>query len=845
MKVLITIIGVIFSLNAFAQVDLSYYLPNNVIYDAKIPTPKSVIGHEVGEWHVSHDKLVRYMYVLANASERVSIKEYARTFENRPLLILTITSPNNHNNIERIRTEHLKLSNPDESEGIDLNNSPAVLYMGYSIHGNEASGSNAALIAAYHLAAAQGKEVEDMLQNTVILLDPSFNPDGLNRYASWVNSHKSKNLVTDPNNLEQNEAWPGGRTNHYWFDLNRDWLAVQMPESKGRMKVYHDWKPNVLTDHHEMGTNSTFFFQPGIPTRNHPLTPKNNYVLTEKIAQYHAKAFDNIGSLYYSKENYDDFYYGKGSAFPDVNGGIGILFEQASSRSHAKQGKNGVVTFPFAIRNHFTVTLSTIKSVQALRIGLLKHQRDFYNSVGSKAAKDPVKGYVFGEEKDKTRTNAFIKILLKHKIDCYKSEQNLTHSGLSFESNKTYIVPANQPQYRLIKTIFEKQTSFEDSLFYDVSTWTLPLSFDIKYIELTAKNYSTSMLGEKIAKIETDKGNVIGNKTKVAYAFEWNDYNAPLALNLFQSVGLKTKVSLEPFNNDEGKQFGRGSIIIPVTQNRKSPSQIFEEVKKIAQQSGIEVHALSSGYTSGVNLGSPNIVALKKPKAMMLTQGKVRSYDAGEIWHLLDQRVHYPLTQVSVSKFQNINIDKYNIIIMVNGNYSGLDQEKLKSWIQKGGIVIAMKKGAQWLSNNALSKVKFKKKQSDSTRRDLPYNMRSRYKGAQLIGGSFFKTKLDLTHPIGFGYNREQVSVFRNSTLFMEKLNDPYGNPLVYTEEPLQSGYISKENIEKLSNTSAISISKFGKGKIISFSDNPNFRAFSYGTNKLFLNSFFFGGIIK
>ncbi|MEM6362493.1 MAG: M14 family zinc carboxypeptidase, partial [Bacteroidota bacterium] len=298
------------------SVDLSYIIPGGVSYNQAIPTPKSVIGHEVGEWHISHDRLVNYMYAVAEASQRITIQEIGRTFETRPQLLLTITSPENQAKIDQIKKDHVGLTDPNRSASLDITNMPAVVYMGYSIHGNEPSGSNASLAVAYYLAAAQGKEIEDLLKNVIILLDPCLNPDGLNRFANYVNSRKSKNLVSDPNSTEQNEPWPRGRTNHYWFDMNRDWLPVQLPESKNRIRMFHEWKPNVLTDHHEMGSNSSFFFQPGIPSRNNPLTPTNNYRLTDKMGEYHAKALDKIGSLYYTRESFDDYYYGKGSTYP-------------------------------------------------------------------------------------------------------------------------------------------------------------------------------------------------------------------------------------------------------------------------------------------------------------------------------------------------------------------------------------------------------------------------------------------------------------------------------------------------------------------------------------------------
>ena len=307
------------------QLDLHYYIPDNERYNNNIPTPKEVIGHEVGEWHVTHDKLVAYMRALAKASDRISIEDRGKTYEGRPLLLLTITTPENHSRLDQIRERHLKATN---DASVDVSKDPIVVYQGFSIHGNEPSGSNAALAAAYYLAASTTSDTKDLLRNTIILFDPSLNPDGLQRFAYWANTNKSKLINPDPNDREYTEVWPRGRTNHYWFDMNRDWLPVQLPESKARIETYHQWLPNILTDHHEMGSNSTFFFQPGIQSRTHPLTPAMNQELTKEIATYHAKALDRIGSQYYSEESFDDFYYGKGSTFPDINGGIGILFEQ-------------------------------------------------------------------------------------------------------------------------------------------------------------------------------------------------------------------------------------------------------------------------------------------------------------------------------------------------------------------------------------------------------------------------------------------------------------------------------------------------------------------------------------
>lgn len=406
---------------SFSQ-ELNYYLPDSVQYNPSVPRPKEIVYHNVGEYHITHDRLVNYMQALAKAvPDRIKIETMGFTYEGRPQVLLLITSPKNHQNLEQIRQQHVQLTDPSKSGALNTDNMPVVLYIGHSIHGNEPSGANASLLSAYYLAAAQGRQIDDLLNNAVILFDPSFNPDGLQRFSTWVNQHKSKTPVTDPASREFSEVWPGGRFNHYWFDLNRDWLPAQHVESQNRLKWFHLWKPNILTDHHEQGSNATFFFQPGVPSRVNPLTPPKNQELTEKIGKFHAQFLDRIGSLYFTKENYDDFYYGKGSTYPDVNGAIGILFEQASSRGHAQQTANGILRFPFTIRNQFTTTLSTLEAAKALRKELLDWQKDFYRTALNDASSFATKGYVFGDAADPAKTEIFVNMLRRHQIDVYLS----------------------------------------------------------------------------------------------------------------------------------------------------------------------------------------------------------------------------------------------------------------------------------------------------------------------------------------------------------------------------------------------------------------------------------------
>ncbi len=835
----------LFALQLQAQADLSYYLPQNVTYNKNIPTPKDVLGYEVGEWHVGHDQLVYYMQAVAKASDRVTIKTFARTYENRPLVVLTITSPDNHKNLESIRTKHVQLTDSKQSKKLNTDKMPVVIYQGYSIHGNEASGTNAALLYAYYLAAAEGKDIEKKLENTVVLLDPCFNPDGLNRFASWVNTHKSDTPVADPNDREYTEAWPRGRTNHYWFDLNRDWLLTQHPESQGRIRNFHEWKPNVLTDHHEMGTNSTFFFQPGVPSRTHPITPKRNQELTGKIGEYHAKHLDKIGSLYYTKESFDDFYYGKGSTYPDVNGAIGILFEQASSRGHIQESVHGLLTFPFTVRNQFTTSLSTFEAANGLKKELLDWQRTFYTTASDEAKADEVKGYVFGDAFDKARTAHFIELLQRHEVRIYKNNKSITKNGQTFSKDNSYIIPTNQPQYRLIKAVFEMRTTFTDSLFYDVSGFNLALAFNMPFSEMKG---ATPSLGDLVKEPKKLEGTVKGGESKYAYLFRWDEYYTPKAMHEILNKGLVAKVlnaKSTILTADGTQNFGEGTIMIPVARQSMNAKDLHDFLKGVASRSSLEMVAVNTGLsTEGVTLGSPSWSTLRLPKTLVAVDGGVTSYDAGEVWHLFDQRFKMPITKMPSGRLGSTNLDKYNTIILVNGSYDKKAADNIREWLKQGNTLIVYRGAIGWASRNKLARVKFVSNKSNHSAR-RPYNKLSPDRGAKVIGGAIFETEADLTNPLLYGYHRENIPVFHRGTTFMQPTKNRYATPMLYTDKAILNGYISDDNLNRMKNSAAIIVNQVGRGRTICLSDNTNFRAFWYGTNKILMNAVFFGHTIS
>ncbi|RTZ02656.1 M14 family metallopeptidase [Flavobacterium sp. GSP6] len=818
-------------------VPLAYFLPQNETYNDKIPTPKSVFNFELGEMHTDHNQVVRFMEAIAKASDRVQIETTGYTYENRPLQLLTISSPENLAKIDEIHRKHLALSDSDTNAS-DVSNLPIVLYLGYSIHGNESSGTGAAIALAYYLTASESPELKKMLDNTIILLDPSLNPDGLHRFSTWVNSHKSKNLVTDPNDREFNEAWPGGRFNHYWFDMNRDWLPVQLPESQARIRTFRKWMPNVLCDFHEMGTNSTYFFQPGVQSRTNPLTPELNQKLTKKIAGYHAKALDKIGSFYYVEDGFDDFYYGKGSTYPDINGGIGILFEQASSRGHAQQSVNGIITFPFTIKNQFTTSLSSVQAAYEMRKELLEYQRDFFTNSSAESKRNKTKGYVFGDEKDATKVQELAKILSQHKIEMLQLKEDITINKKKFSKDLSIIIPMEQKNSKLIHAIFDRQTKFKDSIFYDISAWNFDLAFNLNFEELN----SLSQAGARYENVL--KPGTVNQKSDVGYLIEWTDYNSPKLLYQLQAKGLRIKTTKKPFVHN-GKTFSYGSLLVPVQNQTMSSDEMYVYLNQIIPEYAIAITAVETGFTDGANLGNPNLVNLTMPKVAMVVGRGVDPSDAGELWHLFDQKAQIPLTKIDMEQLQRVTLSGYTTLIMVNGNYGGLSPAtaaKIEQWTQSGGTLIAYQDAIKWLNDSKLIELTLKTTKNEA--KAISFEQTSDFTGAQEIGGAIFETRLDLSHPINYGMPRNTMPIFRNSSIFIEPNKNSFGNPIQYTKNPLLSGYISKPKLELLKETVPFQAIRKGDGAILIFTDNTNFRAFWLGTEKLFWNAVFFGKLM-
>jgi hypothetical protein len=825
------------------------YLPIQASFDPLIPLPKQTLGFEIGQRHVRHDQLRQYFSTLAHSSKRIKITTIGQTPQLREQFLVTISSEKNLANLDNIlveRNAHQKklLSNNKNQ----LEQEPLVLWLSYSVHGDEISGANAAMVVAYYLAASTDKTIETMLDNTIIVLEPSANPDGMDRFVNWVSTYRGSASNSDPEHIEHHQGWISGRTNHFWFDLNRDWLFLTQQESRHRLKYFHQYQPNVVGDYHEMGANSSYFFQPGILSRTHPLTPKQNITLTKVLAKYHVKALDKAQRLYFSEEQYDDFFYGKGSTYPDINGSIGILFEQASSRGMQQETINGLLTFEFGIQNHVLTSLSTIEGAWQNREELKKYRQNFYAEALKQAKKEKFAGYLINESKDDYRLQALLNILTQHQIKAYFLDEDFSYEGKKYIAENSYYVPLAQKQYRLIQALFNQETNFVDNTFYDVSGWTIPLAMDIDFQQLDS-TWGLELADKPWSSEDITQVNKINTKTTdYAYAFEWHHYLAPKLLNQLLKKKIKAKVAAASFTSqvkNKNRLFASGTIIIPTT--TQSEPNWRAELAELARTANIELFAIKSGLTSqGIDLGSSSFKRLKLPKVLLLGGEGISQYEAGEIRFYFDETLQIPLSIIEHSRLNNVDLSHYSHLILVDGDYTTISEKnssKLKDWITQGGVVFAQKGGAKWLAELQILSVDFVSKKQIAQLFDsekLSYKDKVKLSARKRIAGAIFATKLDTSHPLAFGYKDKNLPLFRNSTLIMVTGQQPFITVAKYTATPLLSGYTDKNLVNRLAHNAAIVAHNYGEGRVIASSDVLAFRGYWLGSSKLLANSLFF-----
>jgi hypothetical protein len=840
-----------------AHSDLDF-LPTDVTFNPAIPTPEAVLGYPVGTWHVRHDQLIAYMEAVAVASDRVTLETTGLTHEQRKLVLLSITTPENQRNIAQIKANHQATITAGKAP---KESAPLVMYMGYSVHGNEPSGSNAALLIAYYLAAAQGPQVDELLENAVILLDPSLNPDGLARFAQWANMHKGKHPSANSLHREHKERFPSGRTNHYWFDLNRDWLLLTHPESRARVAQFQAWRPHILTDFHEMYTDQTYFFQPGVPSRKNPLTADQNIDLTNLLGEYHAQALDDEAQLYFTQERFDDFYYGKGSTYPDAHGAVGILFEQASSRGHLQDSINGQLSFAQTIKNQVTTSFSTFKGALAHKSTFLQHHAQFTRDTEALQQQDEVGGYLIALSKDAKRNQAIVANLNAHNITTTLLTRDIKANNIEFTAGDALFVTTAQPQYRLLSSLFSTRKSFPDNTFYDVSNWNIALAYNLAFTSLTkreARKVDATVIKQMPDKTDSSPSMNHAVTSKVAYVFTWDDSSAPALLYRLLANDLQARIAGKPFSaktqSGEVEQFAAGTIIIPAGLQRSAQWQ--EKLRTMADHLTVQLVGLTSGLTpQGIDLGSPSMQVATLPNVMIVGGVGTSETEVGEIWHYFDTRLKMPVAVVDQDRISSANIADFTHIVFASGSYRSLsdsDIKALKSWVRDGGIAIGTKRGAAFLAQQGLLEASVLDSDAidnEFSEADLHFADQDAHHAQKLVAGATYQALVDTTHPIMFGVVDQAkpnalLPMFKTNNMVLKAVDKPFISVAKYSMEPLLGGYSAEAMQELIAQSSAIVAHPYGRGQVIGFTDNVNFRGYWRGTEKLMANAVFMAKLI-
>lgn len=843
-----------------------------------IPSPKEIIGHELGEKYTSHAQIEDYILTLKDlAGDRLEVVPYGKTYEGRTLYLVIISSPENINLLEEIKSSIKKISDPRKTNDREvaqiIKSTPAIAWLSYGVHGNEASATEASLDVIHQLVSRSDEEIMFLLKNLVIIIDPLLNPDGHERYVNFQIERAGKKPVEDRAAVEHSEDWPFGRSNHYYFDLNRDWAWLTQKETQARIKAYQEWKPQVYADFHEMGYNSSYFFFPSFKPVNKNI-PKNTMEWGEIYGRANAYAFDKKGWSYWSGEVFDLFYPGFGDSWPSLNGAIGMTYEQAGQTGvRIKRADETILTLKDRIDHHSTTSFTTLRVTAENREKRLLDFYQFFKYAVDEGKNGPIRNYIIDVSKDPAQAAKMVDLLLYQGIEVEKTIKDVTLNELNtyFQKGKwtknipsgSYIIKLDQPAKRLITSLMEEEPVLADTFFYDISTWSLPVAFGVEtYWTSKPLNIST----EKITATKIKEGEVVGGKAVYAYVFRWNSNNAIKLLVYLLQNNYKVHSALKEFKI-YGEKFERGSIIIPVGGNR---SDIHEKIYELARDHHIKVYAAKSGFTEeGINLGSDRAVRLKKPKIIVATNSPISSESYGAIWSMFDNDYGIDFVPVQIDRIKWLDLHDYTAMIFPDdwGNGSGYKNEldsnavqKIKTWIAGGGTFIGIEGGAAFASASvgkiASVKLKEKKKSEDKkdqktedkkdikkddklTQEDMEKMMtiEERVKKDRLnyIPGTMLRVKLDNSHPLGFGYD-SIITVLKTSRTIYELSPNGY-NVGIYTRSPRLSGYISRENEKMLEQTPAIVHEQLGSGNIILFADDPNFRGFWESLNRLFLNS--------
>lgn len=862
LKFLLSILIVVLTSSSVVSQQLlsdRFQFDSELTYDSDVQSPAEFLGYEPGEEYSHHYQLGAYLKNLADISNRVSLITYGQTYEGRNLWLAIITSEENHGRLEEIRENNLRIADASvsDSEATELMESnPAIVWLSYGVHGNEASSAEAALQTAYRMAAAEDEETSGFRDEAVIIIDPILNPDGRDRYVTWYKSSQANVLNTDPMDLEHDEIWPGGRTNHYWFDLNRDWVWLVHPESRGRIAEYQKWMPQVHLDLHEQGFNNNYFTMPGTTPRNKQL-PDTYEEWSDRFGRGTIEEFDRHKISYATREAFDFFYPGYGSSYPSLMGGIGMLAEQGghSRGGRAVETEDGyVLTLQQRIFDHYKNSVATVRTAIENRTELLGY---FRNALNPSTSKIDTKAYILPDNID-DHTYDVLDILLKQGIEVERATEDFTlrnttdywenSSERRSFNNGDFIIRTNQMKHLLVTTLFEPEMAIEDSVMYDMSVWSIPMAYNLNAVRV---NDEPPVSTERLAELPDRNVQVINASAEYAFVIDWNQQMAPKALGELWRRGYKVRSAEKVFSKD-GVDFSRGSLIVLMGRNYEKRTEIRRDMQEVADFAGVEIHGLDTGrMDSGIDLASRSSTVLHKPNVAMIIDRPFNSYTAGQIWFQFDQNVEYGISRLRSWRLTSLDLSEYDVIILpgqrrTSPHFGEKETEALKHWVEQGGTLVATEDAALNLSSDRMEFISVELVKEEKNEEEevtdpaafTPYEARVDTFGLRRIPGAAFKAHIDTSHPLAFGLKDRLYSLTYNTDQFVPSSSyNVVGHYESEASNLLVSGYASQENLQKAAGNAFAGVASMGNGKVVLLADNTQYRMFWRGPERLMINA--------
>ena len=852
------------------------------------PSPQAFLGYGLGEHFTPHYKIVGYFKEVEKAvPEQVKVEQYGTTYEGRPLLLAYIASPANLQRLESIRRNNLRLAGVSGSEGggKEDENAPVIVWLSYNVHGNEPASSEAAMKTLYELVNPANEKAKEWLKNTVVIIDPCINPDGRDRYVNWYNMAVGASPNPDPQSREHREPWPAGRTNHYNFDLNRDWAWQTQKETQQRLKKYNAWLPQVHVDYHEQGYNNPYYFAPAAEPYHEVITPwqREFQVL---IGKNNAAAFDRQGWLYFTKEEFDLFYPSYGDTYPTYNGAIGMTYEQGGiSAGLAVSTSDGdTLTLADRLEHHYTTGMATIETASQNANRLVKEFHKYF----AEAVAHPTgefKSYFIRNDTFGDRLERLEVLLGKNRIDWVPvSSGNFT--GVDYETGKVavfkahagdIVINANQPKSNLLRVLFERTSHISDSVTYDITAWSVPYVYGLQAYGMGAYVAGTgdgggAAAGAKEAAGAMSQGTASGAKNatvgaaaasgakegasgQYAYAVRWTGMQSVRFLAAVLEKGIKTRFAEQAFQSG-GQSFEKGTLILMATGNGHLGKSLWTGITEAAQKTGVSLLPVGSGFVEkGADFGSGLVRFIHKPRVAILTGEGVSSLDAGEVWHLFEQELGYPVTFINAGDAARVEWKDYDVLILPNGHYKALDDkntaEPFRDWVRQGGRLIAMQNAVQQLSKMEWGLrqkgAPTDKKEDDKDKKDEDYSALHRYGNRQReevmnsVPGSIYKVELDNSHPLAFGYPDHYYTLKGDDNVY-EFIKEGGWNVGVIKKDNYVSGFTGNKAKEKLKDGLIFGVQDMGRGEIVYMADDPLFRSFWENGKLLFCNAVFLVG---